>query len=127
MHVLINGSHLKEFKSRTRPGYIVGYTHQSNTYRVYLPSLDKVCETSDVIIAPHHEATNVLERANEKVEMFLDAQNIETHETNERSDPPGTLNVSKQPKTSTPREHEQIIGKNGRPYSTEEDPANYFH
>lgn len=50
---------MHKFDPRTERGYIVGYTARRNTFRVYLPSLNKVIETCNVIVRQHQESKNV--------------------------------------------------------------------
>ena len=50
---LINDRRLGKLDPKTEPGYIVGYTDRSNTYRVYLPKDRRIKTTCDVIFRQH--------------------------------------------------------------------------
>jgi len=58
VHVVQSWKHLQKFDPRTEPGFIVGYTHRSNNYKVWLRLSQRVTTTSDVIVGPHKEVTN---------------------------------------------------------------------
>lgn len=55
VHVIVHGHHLTKFEPRTEPGYIVGFTQRSNTYRVYLKERGRVIESCNVIFRPHKQ------------------------------------------------------------------------
>lgn len=55
VHVMIDGHHLSKFEPRTEPGYIVGFTNRTNTYRIYLKKSERVTESCNVIFKPHSE------------------------------------------------------------------------
>jgi len=40
-------------------GYVTGYTSRRNTYRVYVPCLDRIVATCDVYLGPHYENGNI--------------------------------------------------------------------
>lgn len=53
VHVLINWDYRHKFDPKTVPGIVLGYTHRSNTYRVYIPTKNNVTIASDLIFEPH--------------------------------------------------------------------------
>ena len=48
VQVLDKGHHHAKLEAKTLPGRVVGFTPRVNTYRVYVPALGRVVETSDV-------------------------------------------------------------------------------
>lgn len=55
VHILVDGHYLTKFDPRTEPGYIVGFTKRSNTYRVYLERSQRVTESCNVIFRAHKQ------------------------------------------------------------------------
>lgn len=53
VHVLQKWKSLSKFEAKTTPGFIVGYTNRSNTYKIYVPEIKRVIVSCDVMIAPH--------------------------------------------------------------------------
>lgn len=53
IHIIVNDQYLTKWDSRTIEGNVVGFTSRFNTYRVFLPSKNRVVETCDVIFAKH--------------------------------------------------------------------------
>lgn len=70
VQVLVNWDHLFKWSGRTEPGHLVGYTVKRNTFRVYLPALNKVIETSDVIFRKHTENRPLVANDSEKEKII---------------------------------------------------------
>ena len=50
---LVNDRRLGKLDPRTEPGFVVGFTDRTNTYRIYLPREGRVKQTCDVIFRRH--------------------------------------------------------------------------
>lgn len=53
VHLIVNDEYLTKWDARTCPGFMVGFTRKRNTYKVFVPSKNRVIDSSDVIVAPH--------------------------------------------------------------------------
>lgn len=53
VYVVRTWTYCSKFDARAKKGTIVGFTSRRNTYRVYVSELNKVLETSDIIIKRH--------------------------------------------------------------------------
>lgn len=70
-HVIINDRYLQKWDPRTTEGFIVGFAARINTYKVFIPSSQRV----DVILGKHEEVfdrPNTAERAPDATEISID-------------------------------------------------------
>lgn len=124
-HMLINHTYVRKFDARTLPCFTVGYTARRNTYRVYVPSIDRVVESCDIIFRPHKtENDDHIDHDNQKV-IIADTEELLNASINSEipgpqpSAPPEDQNIS-----ST---HETVrIGKNNKPYVSQEQLCRFF-
>lgn len=63
---LIKDQHLAKFDKRTKEAYVVGHTSRSNSYRVFIPSTNRVTISCDLYIAAHNDKTRISNQVSAK-------------------------------------------------------------
>lgn len=134
-HMLLTHMYLRKFDARTVTCFAVGYTERRNTYRVYVPKLEKVIESCDLVFAPHKNDAKISEDSDSpRVQLEAPVIHCASYCDNEDSDEedynqitpsaPTFDNLDQSDteilqRTSTPLAN-RAHGKNNRPYVTSE-------
>lgn len=53
VNIIVNDQYLTKWDARTSEGFLVGFTAWQNTFKVYVPTKNRVIESSNVIIGRH--------------------------------------------------------------------------
>lgn len=130
VQILKTDHRVSKFESRTIPGYVVGYTNRRNTLRVYIPELQKVIETCNIVFAPHPPTIRSSQPHAEQ-EMTVQLEGLQLHESPSnrqahRDETSSITDASNCPwANSTP--NQPRIGKNGKPYLEPEEVCKFFN
>lgn len=124
VHIIVNDKYLSKWDSRTEPGFIVGYTSRTNTYRVFTRD-GKIKETCDVIFDKHKERvsseqTGKREEDDQNVHVGA-CQGIGADSLDIKSDTFVTATSG-----GHNSDYNGTVGKNGQPYCTGPRLENFF-